>query len=71
MKIKLYSLLLLFNFFYSAAVGQITEAEKRLKTVNADTVMGWKKGGVFAAETGTDYLSLQRLQVPGHSLKRF
>jgi hypothetical protein len=62
---------LLFTFFYTAVVGQITEAEKRLKTVNADTVTAWKKGGVFAAETGTVYLNLLRLQAQEHSLKRF
>jgi hypothetical protein len=57
MKIKLYSLLLFFAFFYSAAFGQITDAEKRLKTVNADTIMGWKKGGVFALNLAQNSLS--------------
>jgi hypothetical protein len=28
--------------------GQVTEAEKNLRTVTADTTQGWKKGGVFA-----------------------
>jgi hypothetical protein len=57
MKIKLYSLFLFFAFFYSAAFGQITDAEKRLKTVNADTIMGWKKGGVFALNLAQTSLS--------------
>jgi hypothetical protein len=57
MKIKLYSLFSFFAFFYSAAFGQITDAEKRLKTVNADTIMGWKKGGVFALNLAQTSLS--------------
>ena len=31
-----------------ATYGQITDAEKKVRAVNTDTVMGWKKGGVFA-----------------------
>ena len=29
-------------------MAQITDAEKKLKTINTDTIMGWKKGGLFA-----------------------
>lgn len=30
------------------AFSQVTEAEKQLRAVNADTTLGWKKGGIFA-----------------------
>ncbi len=29
--------------------GQVTEPEKTLRTHSSDTIMGWKKGGVFTA----------------------
>ncbi len=32
---------------FSSAIAQTTEAEKQLRTVNNDTVLGWKKGGVI------------------------
>lgn len=48
MKVKLFSIILIFTLFFSASFAQVTDAEKKLKTVNADTVMGWKKGGLFA-----------------------
>ncbi len=48
MKIKLYSLIFLLIICCSAAYGQITDAEKKVRAINTDTVMGWKKGGVFA-----------------------
>jgi hypothetical protein len=48
MKIKFLSVILLFSIFVSASLAQITDAEKRLKAVNADTIMGWKKGGLIA-----------------------
>jgi hypothetical protein len=48
MRIKLYSVILAFVLSCISISGQITEVEKRLKTVNADTVMGWKRGGVIA-----------------------
>ena len=35
--------------FYRLANGQVTEAEKTLRTQSADTIMGWKTGGVFTA----------------------
>ena len=33
---------------YSSAFAQVTDAEKSLRTASADTVNGWKKGGVFS-----------------------
>ncbi len=48
MKLKLFSLVLISTLFISVTFAQITDAEKRLKAVNADTVMGWKKGGLVA-----------------------
>ncbi len=46
---KITSTFLLFLFIIPIiSYGQITVAEKSLRTVNSDTVMGWKKGGLFA-----------------------
>jgi predicted small secreted protein len=36
---------------------QVTEAEKQLKTISADTVMGWKKGGVININTSQTSLT--------------
>jgi hypothetical protein len=57
MRLKLYSVTLILVLFCTSVSGQITEVEKRLKTVNADTVMGWKKGGVFALNLAQTSLS--------------
>jgi hypothetical protein len=48
MKIRILITTLLLFCLLTTTYSQVTEAEKRLKTVNADTIMGWKKGGVFA-----------------------
>jgi hypothetical protein len=32
---------------YSNISGQVTEAEKKLRTTDADTLLGWKKGGII------------------------
>jgi len=48
MKVKLYLIILISTLFFSVSFAQVTDAEKKLKAVNADTVMGWKKGGLFA-----------------------
>lgn len=46
---KIISALLFFIFMIPViSYGQITVAEKSLRTVNTDTVTGWKKGGIFA-----------------------
>lgn len=39
---------LAFTMLAAASMAQVTEAENKLKTVNTDTIMGWKKGGLFA-----------------------
>jgi len=57
MRLKLYSVTFVLVLFCTSVSGQITEAEKRLKAVNADTVMGWKKGGVFALNLAQTSLS--------------
>ncbi|MGB3947643.1 MAG: DUF3078 domain-containing protein [Bacteroidia bacterium] len=33
---------------YSNTYAQVTEAEKKLRTADADTVIGWKKGGIVS-----------------------
>lgn len=48
MKNKLLAGILLILCSHSIAFSQVTEAEKKLRAVNADTTMGWKKGGIFA-----------------------
>jgi hypothetical protein len=48
MKLKFLSLIFLVTVFASASIAQVTEAEKKLRAINADTIMGWKKGGLFA-----------------------
>ena len=40
--------ILLFTGFGILTYSQVTEAEKKLRTQTADTLEGWKKGGVFA-----------------------
>jgi hypothetical protein len=48
MKRKLLVIVLLFSLFSVIMYGQVTDAEKALRTKLADTTQGWKKGGVFA-----------------------
>ena len=48
MKIRISALMVLLSISFSMAIGQVTEAEKKLRAVNADTLMGWKKGGIVA-----------------------
>jgi hypothetical protein len=57
MRLKYYSVALALVLLSTSISGQITEVEKRLKTVNADTVMGWKRGGVFALNLAQTSLS--------------
>jgi len=40
---------ILIIFFSILAFSQVTEGEKKLRTQAADTIMGWKTGGVLAA----------------------
>jgi hypothetical protein len=48
MKLKSYLTIFILFTFFTLTSAQVTEAEKKLRSVNADTVMGWKTGGVFA-----------------------
>ncbi len=48
MKIRSNSILFLFLMCCTASYGQITDSEKKVMTVNTDTIMGWRKGGIFA-----------------------
>jgi len=48
MKSKLILTKFLFITVCIAASGQVTDAEKALRALNADTVMGWNKGGVIS-----------------------
>jgi len=57
MKLKFLSVILLFSIFASASLAQITDAEKKLRAVNADTTMGWKKGGLIAINLSQTSLS--------------
>lgn len=49
MKRKSFTVILLFSVLSCLAFGQITDVEKNLRAQSADTVSGWKKGGVFSA----------------------
>jgi hypothetical protein len=46
---KTIAVIVLFSGFGIIAYSQVTDAEKALRTQSADTIMGWKKGGVFTA----------------------
>jgi hypothetical protein len=48
MKNKFFALFLLFSVSCIFVSGQVTDAEKNLRTKLADTTQGWKTGGVFA-----------------------
>jgi hypothetical protein len=48
MKVKLLTAVFLFILICQFTFGQVTEAEKTLRVQIADTVQGWKKGGVVA-----------------------
>jgi hypothetical protein len=48
MRKKFYAIALLFLIFSSLTYAQVTDGEKTLRTVTADTTEGWKKGGVFS-----------------------
>jgi hypothetical protein len=49
MKVKIFAAIMFSMFFSSLIHAQVTEAEKALRTHSADTLNGWKKGGVFTA----------------------
>ncbi len=48
MKKKFIATVVVFSVFSILMYGQVTEGEKNLRTLSADTTLGWKKGGVFA-----------------------
>jgi hypothetical protein len=48
MKTKFFIAIFLLTVLISASFGQITDAEKTLRTQTTDTIKGWKTGGVFA-----------------------
>ena len=47
MRFKPYSITLVSIIFCSLTFGQVTDGEKKIRTLNTDTIMGWKKGGVI------------------------
>lgn len=47
MKTKIIVLIIILPLISVISSGQVTEAEKTLRAVNADTTLGWKTGGVF------------------------
>jgi hypothetical protein len=48
MRLKFYISVLILVMLCPFASGQVTDAEKKLREINADTIMGWKKGGIIA-----------------------
>lgn len=57
MKTKFIAVLLLICGLTRLAFGQVTDAEKALRTVKTDTTQGWKKGGVLAINLAQTSLS--------------
>ena len=57
MKIRIFTAILLLTVMTSFGYGQVTEGEKTLRTVTADTVQGWKTGGVLAINLSQTSLS--------------
>ena len=47
MKFRFTAISVLIIFIFTTSSGQVTEAEKTLRTQSADTLLGWKTGGVF------------------------
>lgn len=48
MKKKILTATLFLSVLCALVSGQVTEGEKNLRTQNADTTQGWKKGGLFS-----------------------
>lgn len=48
MKNKLILISLFILFISTIVAGQVTEAEKKIRTMSKDTLLGWNKGGVLA-----------------------
>jgi hypothetical protein len=49
MKLKVFAVVFLCIGIWESSFGQVTEGEKSLRTQSADTIQGWKTGGVFGA----------------------
>ncbi|MGC1390105.1 MAG: DUF3078 domain-containing protein [Bacteroidales bacterium] len=47
-KFRIIVTVVLLSFFYQMSVCQVTDVEKSLRTLPADSTRGWKKGGVFS-----------------------
>jgi hypothetical protein len=47
-KFRIIATVILLSLFYQMSVCQVTDVEKGLRTLPADSTQGWKKGGVFA-----------------------
>ena len=47
MIIRFISVIMLLAGISASSFGQVTETEKKLRTISADTTLGWKKGGVL------------------------
>jgi hypothetical protein len=48
MKLRVITAIILFTGSYPLTFSQVTDAEKNLRTLVADTTQGWKKGGVVS-----------------------
>jgi hypothetical protein len=48
MKRNIFTSIILFIGVSVLAYSQVTEAEKKLRTITADTAQGWKNGGIFS-----------------------
>ena len=57
MKKKLVLSIIGLFFIFTILSGQVTEAEKHLRTQSADTIQGWKTGGVFSVNMAQTSLS--------------
>lgn len=55
--LKLLSLIWLGSIASVPALSQVTDAEKQLKTQSADTLMGWKRGGLININTSQTSLT--------------
>ncbi len=46
-RLRVFAAILFLSGINTLAYGQLTDAEKALRTASVDTIQGWKKGGVF------------------------
>jgi hypothetical protein len=57
MRFKIFLSVVILLFLNLRATSQVTDAEKTLREINADTIMGWKMGGVIALNLSQTSLS--------------